>query len=344
MTDIAAHIRIFETSPTDDFVEKRVTAIGAISAKFEERKTFPEILTLADGLAAAIAAKGPLPKGIASDVEKSIKDASPSFVLEDRPLEALVCAALGVVNYLSRATPGDGAANRAVVLALALWSALSFQRALAEAKLEKLRGELLDAARDLSARSSESSRQRSTVPEPAFAPVEGGGWAGIAKSWDDGPLETLNALRRNAALDREEIDVLWWVLADWSEVYQEKLSSMDQRLAPLVAAWEIAQLLKRLPAAAHKHLVLRLVEADSKESLTSLIAELGERRAALSQLLANNEIVANYPHVFPLLTALSNRSSEIAGDKEARGRADWASRALLESGLVRVIKLRAPIS
>lgn len=344
MTDIASHIRIFEASPTDDFVEKRQATISAMAEQFKKRTTLVDILGLAEGLAAAIAPKGKLPDGLASQVEAALKDASLSFVLEGHQLEARVCALLGAVSYLASVAPGGGAASRSDVLALGLWSALSFQKPLAEAKLEKLRDELLVLARDLAVKAAENSRQRAPVPDGAFAPAEADGWAGIEKKWKTGPLKTLDALRLNAALDREEIDVLWWVLADWSAVYQEKLSSMDQRLSPLVASWEIAQLLKRMPAEAHKHLVLRLVQDDNKENLAELITELGNKRVALAQQIAGDAIVASCPHVFPLLNALSNPASKIAGDKEARGSADWASRALLESGLLRVTKLPAPIS
>jgi hypothetical protein len=48
--------------------------------------------------------------------------------------------------------------------------------------------------------------------------------------------------------------------------------------------------------------------------------------------------------VFPLLNALNNPAARIAGDQEARVPADWATRALLESGLLRITKLAAPIS
>jgi len=344
MTDIASHIRIIEASPTDDFVEKRQAAIGAMAKQFKTRSTFVDILGLADGLAAAIAPKGKLPDELATQVETTLRVASPSFVLEGHLLEARVCALLGAVSYLASATPGGGAASRSDVLALGLWSALSFQKPLAEAKLERLRVELLGLARGLAVKAAENSRQRAPVPDGDFAPAEADGWAGVEKKWKTGPLKTLDALRLNAALDREEIDLLWWVLADWSAVFQEKLSSMDQRLSPLVASWEIAQLLKRMPAEAHTHLVLRLVQDGNKENLTDLIAELGDKRVALAQQIVGDAIVVSCPHVFPLLNALTNPASKIAGDKEARRPADWASRALLESGLLRMSKLPAPIS
>jgi len=344
MTDIALHMRIFESSPTDDFVEKRKAAIEAMAEQFEKPASFLDILQLADGLATAIAPEGQVPSGLERQAEAALKNASPSFVLEGHQLEARVCALLAAVSYFESLSPSGGGASSGEVLALGLWSALSFQKPLGEAKLEKLRAELLALARHVATKAAEKSRERAPVPDGAFAPPEADGWAGIEENWNAGPLKTLDALRLNAALDREEIDVLWWVLADWSAVYQRRLSSMDQRLSPLVASWELVGLLKRIPAQAHAHLVLRLVQERNKENLAALITQLADKRGALAQQIAENAIVGSCPRVFPLLNALTNPAFRIAGDEEDRGPADWASRALLESGLLHVIKRAAPIS
>jgi hypothetical protein len=344
MTDIASYIRIFEASPSDDFVEKRQTAITALADSYRKRSAFVDIIGLAEGLAGALAARGKLPDALAGQVEAALKEASPSFVLEESPLEAKVCAVLAAVEYLEPIAPSSGAASRADILALGLWSALSFQKPLTDPKLDKLRAELLGIARNLAARTAENCRLRVAVPDGAFAPPEAEAWAGIEKKWKAGPLKTLDALRLNAALDREEIDVLWWVLGDWSQLYKKKLSAMPPRLAPLAAAWELTQQLKRIPAEAHKQLIQRLVGDGAAEALSALIKSLGDDRLPLAGLLAGDAMIVNHPHAFPLLNGLLDTGFKVAGDKEARGPDEWASRALLECGLLRATKLPVPIS
>ena len=344
MSDIASYIRIFEASPSDDFVEKRQAAILALADQYKKRSLHADILGLAEGLAGALAPKGKLPDALAIQIEAALKEASPSFVLEEGQVEAKVCAILAAVTYLEPIAPSSGTANRADIFALALWSALSFQKPLTDLKMEKLRTELLGIARDLATRTAENCRVRVAVPNAAFAPPEAEGWAGIEKAWKAGPLKALDALRLNAALDREEIDVLWWVLGDWSPLYKRKLSAMAPRLAPLVAAWELTQKLKRMPAQAHKQLIQRLVGAGEGETLPALIAGLGAEATSLAGPLAGDAMVTNHPHVFPLLNAMVTTGFKIAGDKEARDPDEWASRALLECGLLRITKLAAPIS
>lgn len=344
MTDIAFYIRIFEASPTDDFVEKRQTAIAALTKEYKTRSSFGDILGLSESLAGVLVPSGKLPDVLARQVEGALKAASPSFVLEDGSVEAMVCAVLAAVKYLESISPSSDVATGADVLALSLWSSLSFQKPLKEAKLEKLRCELLETARKLAMGTAEKCRQRVQVPDGSFAPVEAEGGADIEKRWKDGPLKALNALRKNAALDREEIDVLWWVLGDWSYIYKKRFSAMPVRLAPVVAAWELTQNLKRMPAEAHKQLILRLVGEGEGEPLPSLISELGAEVSPLARLLDNDVMIADHPYVFPLLNALISTGFRIYGDEEVRDPTEWASRALLECGLLRVIKHSAPIS
>jgi hypothetical protein len=336
MTDFAAHIRIFEANPSDDFVEKRRKALDAIAKQFDSRTTFNDLYKLADELVEVAVSQGKLSGALATSVAAALKDASPAFVMEGHELEARTCALLAAVAHLEAFSPGVDGVGIIDVLALGLWSGLSFQKPLEDTKLERLRIELLDLARNIALGTAERSRQRMPVPEAVLTPIAAEGDAGFEKRWKAGPLRAINALKRNAALDSEEINVLWWVLGDWSSVYQEKLSTMDARLSPLVAAWELAQLLKSMPAQAHKHLILRIVQGEEKETLQELIVKLGSKREAFADKIVATEMITACPHVFPLLNALKGRTLKIGGSEEPRSRADWAARALLECGLVRV--------
>jgi len=76
MSDIASYIRIFEASPSDDFVEKRQAAIGALADQYKKRSSHADILGLAEGLAGALAPKGKLPDALAIQIEAALKEAS----------------------------------------------------------------------------------------------------------------------------------------------------------------------------------------------------------------------------------------------------------------------------
>jgi GTPase-associated system helical domain len=345
MTDIATHIRIFEASPTDDFVEKRSEAVHALVEAYKQSTSWASILGLAGDIAQAISPRGKLSERLATLAHGSLKNVSPSYVLEGHELEAKVCTLIAVVQYLESAKESI---SRVITvhqaLAIALWSALSFQKPMAETRLERLRYELLSVARHIGARSAEEGRQRAAVADAALSVSPAEGLPGLEKQWKEGPLKTINALRFNAALDREEIDVLWWVLADWSVDFKQRFSTMPDIIAPIAASLELVKSLKRMPADAHKHIVLRLAKLGISKTLPDLLEELGEGRRVLADGLADKPLVYECPYVFPLLSAVRDPKQNLPGTKEIRDLGAWSERTLLEAGLLRVAYIAEPIS
>jgi hypothetical protein len=339
MTDLATHIRIFDVNPSDELVQKRQRAIEDVATQFQSVARIDQILPLANNLAGALATKGIMPSTLANIVETAIKKESPAFVQAGHELQLVVCAILAALTILESSPPSTTQVSRADILAVGLWSALAFQKPRSEQKIEALRRELLDRAEELVLRSANSGRQRSSVPDASFAPIESEAWAGIAATWQTGPFETLNALRFNAALDREEIDLLWWALSDWSALLQSRLSALNPESAAIASAIEAARLLKRFPAEAHKHLVLRHVTRVTNLSLGELIKSIGDHKTALAQAHAGNSTLTACPHIFPLLTALSESQVLGSGAKESRSTMEWGSRALLEASILRVASL-----
>jgi hypothetical protein len=337
MTDLAAHLRIFDISPSDELMQKRQAAINKLADQFRELSAPHQILVLANDLAGAIAFEGGLSSALASQVESAIRDQNPSFVQEDQEVQLTTCALLAALGILEGAKPAGDRLLRSDVLAAGLWSALSFQKPRSEPKLEALRRELLDRAAHLALQTAESARRRMPVPAAPFAVAETEAWPGIEKNWNAGPLKALSALQFNAALDREELDFLWWALGDWSVLLNARLSSPNAGAAAAIAsAIEAGMLLRRVPSEAHKHLVLRHVTEQKSETLSDLVKHLGDHRLMLSKPFDNNAALPACPHVFPLLTALSTSQVCGSGGRETRTMVEWASRALLEAGILHV--------
>src|SRR5208282_3106954 len=141
MVDIATHVRIFEMAPTDDLVEKRTAAVKELAIRFSQRETVPKILQLANDLSVGIARKGKIPDALAAEIGAAIKEQSVAFVLSGQEIQVLACALMGALQVLEAAKPSSGSWSKHDVLAAGLWSALSFQPALSEPKLEALRTE-----------------------------------------------------------------------------------------------------------------------------------------------------------------------------------------------------------
>jgi hypothetical protein len=197
----------------------------------------------------------------------------------------------------------------------------------------------MNKAHDLVLKRASVSRTRFPVPDMKIPkPKEGEAEpTSLEKSFADGTRATVDALRANAAVDREELDLLWWVLSDRSDLLERRFSTEENSAARAIASGlEAGQMLRRMPAPAHLHLVLRNLADDvSSYSLPELLKAAESDRRALAGA-CESSLIAACPAVFPLLNALLNGKSTDTNGKQKRTLADWAARALLESSIIRV--------
>ena len=316
MSDIAKYIRIFKTDPDDDFVVKRAAALKAIVAKLSETDTFDGLMTLAQTVTDSVYNPESLDGEISSDIEQAIKAESPSFLAEGNELQIAVMAAVGVLEIISEAEPTSDQASTADYLALAIWSGLSFNKTLSETKIEHLRQELISKSRDLFLSSAEKSRKRLSASR-----------------------FTIKILTANAALDREELDILWWVLGDWSNLAKARLSKLSECSASIIAAFEVASRLRRIPAEAHRQLSMRYIKDDASFSLEEVIDGLGTEVNALCEPYQDDALVHNNPGILPLMNAIVQGKKAMNGMHTSLSVTDWTARALIEGALVQLPKL-----
>lgn len=342
MSNFASHIRIFDSNPTDDLVEKRKSAVKEISTKYLKTKDTGEILKNSLALCS-----GTLPQGLSErlkgEVEAAIQKTSKAFIAQGQDLQITVCSLLSALQILDKAA-SDGATLTIVdVYALGLWSILSFAPPSQDDKLETLRQEVLSKAQDHIISRSVAARRRKKVPEVSIKlPPEYSGEAvagALAKAVED----PITVLRDNAAIDREELDLLWWVLADHSRLLQRRFSSVKNPTAQAIACGlEAGKQMRRVPGHVHRQLVLRAVEGDSELDLASLLNALGDDRTKLATVYPDNHSLKACPEAFPLISAITGNSETVAGGETIRSLDEWAARALLESSIAH-LNSNAPI-
>jgi hypothetical protein len=344
MTHIAAHIRIFASDPSDDLVTKRTEAIGVIANAMAVQRNVGELLRYANDIAVAVEQSGSLSASLTGMIEGAIRKSSTAFVADGHEIEMLVCGLSGALQALTGATPmRNGATSISDVLSLGLWSALSFQKPRGEAKLEQLRNELMQAAHHHCEKAASDGRKRVQVIDPEFKEA--------TKKKEDDPEPDFDAdavnhgllpfrtalgdIRANAAIDREEIDLLWWVLSDWSTLLRRRFSTERSAVAAVASGYEAGRVIRRIPAEAHRHLVLRNVTAGKDLSLHEILTAIGKDRAALAPT-ESQTFIERCPAVFPLSSALSTGAAQDAAAKVKRPIDDWADRALLESAIAHI--------
>ncbi len=336
MTSYPTHIRIFDADPTDDLVKKRTLSIKELSAKFLSGQAGLDSLRRANDLAIAIEAKGRLSDVLSDSVAAAVSKQATAFVKEGQDLQILVCGMLAAITALQTSNPSTGALLTPDVLASGLWSALSFQPVRSEAKIEALRQELLEQAQRHVRVTAASARVRKAVPDFKVSLSDGGDAATQAEAMATGAKATITALRENAAVDREELDLLWWIQSDWSELLDRRFAGAPVEAAAIASGLECGRLLRRMPGAAHRTLSLRHVGDGETMTLPELLKKLGDDRTKLAAAYADNTTLAACPAVFPLITALGSDKPTNPNGKIKRSLSEWGSRALLESAVLHV--------
>ena len=206
-------------------------------------------------------------------------------------------------------------AKRRDLIAVYLWSALSFQQQLREPMMEWLRQEMLAAARTAALAMVIEGRKRRL-----------GGSSAIVQS---------GALQVNAELDREGIDVLRWTLADESTLLERDYREVVLAESAAVArGLELGLMLRRYPTFQHYELASRYLPQGEDIGLPTLVERLGADREMLAKPFAGSSVVDQCPAGFPLLTALEGGAAGGAAGAVARSREEWCGRALLESAAV----------
>ena len=335
MNNISIHMRISGVTVSDSDVESRRAATTSLAASWGKELTISNIVSKAAEIAETLGGDGFPSPVLGDEIQKAIQTKSPSFLYEERPFDVGVCAGMAMVSILG-ATPGITGWMIADVYAAALWSALAYQPVLAPERRENLRREVLNAAADWSATSAEKARERMDVADPSAVKITIGAENVVTNDFKEAMINTVEALRRNATLDREELDFLWWAQLGRSRLLKKQLSQIAEPTRIITAGIEGAKMLRRLPCEVHSEIVLRTLDQDEELDLAELLSVIGDDRAELATAFIKTNVTA-YPTVFPLLHALATGEVNGSGASLKRRVSEWGKRALLESTFTRLM-------
>lgn len=335
MNNISGHMRISGVAVSDNDVESRRTAATSLASLWGKERTVSTIVSKAAEVAGALGGDGMPSPSLGDEVQAAIQKKAPSFLYEERPLDVGVCAGMAVVSILSGSSGNTGWTN-ADVYAAALWSAIGYQPALKAERRENLRREVFNAASDWSATSGEKARERKVVPDPSDVEINIGAESEVGHNINEAITGTIEALRRNATLDREELDFLWWAQLGRSRLLKMQLSRVSEPTRIVAAGIEGARMLRRLPCEVHREIILATLDQDPELDLAELLAALGGDRATLSAAYIKGNVVA-HPTVFPLLNAIATGVSDEPGASLKRRVSEWGERALLEATFARLM-------
>jgi GTPase-associated system helical domain len=325
-------VRVFDPDPSDDFVAKRELAIKDVRAQLLKKTNFIELMEISSGLCCIFRPMPVLADSIATIVETSIKKQSVSFVRDNRDLEMGVYGIEAGIRIIKAGQPGVKMLSTSDVFAISYWSSLSMLPVCNDPKLEDLRLEAIEVATSYVLKNGLVARDRRAVS--GFSDL---GDDPITKAaFVSATAPTIDALRYNAAIDREEINLLWWVLSGVSDIFGSSLMSLTPVTRFVTSGIEIGAMMRALPAQSHRNLALRGLQADNSLTISELLNELGDQRGPIAESLKAETLIEKAPNVFPLLHAICFGNTSSEGDARQRPLSEWVGRALLERAALRI--------
>ncbi|WBM59658.1 hypothetical protein M5X66_11695 [Providencia sp. PROV188] len=330
MKNLASHMRISGIQITDSDVESRKEAIKTLAIMWGKEKKSSSIVSTAAMISDSLSGDGTPSVDLGEQVQNEIQKKSPSFLYEERALDVGICSAMAMVSLLDGPHNTNSVWINKDIYATAFWLILSFQPILEDDRREKLRRELLELAAKWSINLAESARVRLEVPDPSCLNITMGEDNTIANNFKEAISNSINTLRYNAALDREELDFLWWAQSGSSRVLKRRLSEVEEPVRIISAGIEGAKLLRHLPCEVNREIILRTLSDNPILDLNELLLAIESDRSELNKAFLIENVNA-HPTVFPLLHALSTGASINAGASIKRPLSEWGERALLEA-------------
>jgi len=334
MGNLAVHMRIASLQISNDDVDTRQQAISELAETWGKLRSPNTIILKAGEIAHSLGSDGIPVSSLGEEVEGAVQRHASAFLYSERPLEVGVCAGIAIIEVMS-SDSGTSGWTTADIFASALWSALDFQRPLEDHRREALRKEVLDAARAKALSAAETSRARSVVSDFSELAIVISEDTKATTSFKKATTSTITALRRNAALDREELDFLWWVQLGRSRILNRSFSKIDEPVRLITSGIEAAGHLRRLPCEVHREIVLRTLDVDTNLNLAEIIVAVGGDSEAIGKA-CESELIDLAPSVFPLVHALTSGETVTEGADVARSSSDWGARALWEVALIKL--------
>jgi hypothetical protein len=281
----AAHL-----SPPDELVEKRRAAASEIITAFEKTRDPSVAIGLLQMALAGADRSRVLSASAAQLVADSIRKHQAAFPQDLGECAVDLAAVSGIVvgELLKRGTDQE-ADEHVILLATTTVAGLAFRPPTAEASWRPLLASLLKGARELIDAEAERQRTRDNLSPVELGELEipgadPGQLATAVEKLRDllseclGELNSrLDRLQNAAVADREEVDVLWWMLA----AYTETLDKRIEELKPSAAALCVAELADKLMLPPGLN-VIRVVQKALREGRNSKALSALELRSLAS--------------------------------------------------------------
>lgn len=346
--------RVVNPMPPSEVIDNRKAAAQDVMTALAQAEDWDLALACASGAVAGFEASFTQDAEVVKSLVGAIRAHDSSFPedLTENALELRVCAALALGEMLTESSD-------AAIIGSVLRSGFGVRPAPAGRFLKKMVGELTSASTKTLSDEAELLRQRSVSIGGKLGEL--GEPSDHEAAWNDlVPVikATFDEVRKQAAMDREEINILWWMFAGASTLGQQ-FAEMPVGAAALCCGAELGSLCLLPPAPSHEAMVRRAYAAGrqrddlTKRTIESVAAHwTAPMQIALVPDEEDRKFAMDYPALFPLSWLCSRllasdgskgwpaefkRSTKIPASC-SRSAVDWAIQGFRERTALRALR------
>jgi hypothetical protein len=304
-------LRIADVQPNDEKIRKRRESAAELVTAITSKENRSVLLAFLQGVVGGF--DGPPFSQESPAVAlliKSIKDRDATLPqdLKENATELRAVAAIAVGELLTNQPEGKPG-EEAIVAALSMNSALSSRPAASNKYIRWMHDTLSAASDKVLHTAARRRRQRSNEAfqklDKLKKPAEG------TDVWDT-LLPVFKAALREVsaqeAVDREEIETLWWMFGAYSDIEQKPLADISPMAAAFSSGFELAQRALLPPSPSAVAMVKRAVESGRKPAALGSVS-LQDATADWSEAMINSlspadgrpeGTFASYPALLPI--------------------------------------------
>ena len=330
--------RVVNPRPDDETIKKRKLAVTELIERLSAADDYQLLVACAAGVANGFESGFNQDSPLVQAVFECISSHQPAFIgdLSENALEYRVCCAIALGEILTRdEAEGEVPQEDAQLAGSLVVSAMGMRSKVTKRYLQIVLQDLEDIAFSALERAAAARRQRQGLNLQGLDNLEVPG--DIPTFWQN-LLPQLKAciknLEQNAAMDREELDVLWWLYNGFSETVDQPLIALAPGAAALCCAAEVVNRVISPPLETVRQMVLHASEKGRKKSeLSALPLEqiVGQWEDRIWNLLAPTDadlgqLAQDFPALFPL-SWLCLRL------RDSQGTSGWNQEFTLKTGL-----------
>jgi hypothetical protein len=235
-------VRLVHPAPTDEMITQRKSIITGLLSKFDTEKDVSQACRMVTAAVAGLTPGNPIDTAFAESLVASTREHQPAFPadLTENALDLQLSALLVVGEILVR-NPGKTrwTAPRALISEMAI-SAHQLRPIVSGQHLGSIQSEVMAQAKVVLSRAAEKARERPEISLEQLSAIPAEGDAAVL--WNALKpilIKELTSIGRAAAVDRDELEVLWWIYNAYSSLFAKPLSELSAFEVGLAAATEL---------------------------------------------------------------------------------------------------------